>query len=315
MYEHFYGLRERPFELTPNPDYLFLTSDHREALTVLQYGISSRKGLTMLIGEAGTGKTMLVRTVLARKHDSTHYVYLNNPTLTRSEFVEFLADAFRFNGQTSASKSVFLSRLKRALLERHSQGVGTALVIDEAQSLTHELLEEIRLLANIDTATDHLLSVVLAGQPELADRLNDPSLRQLKQRIALRCRLQPLTLEDTAAYIASRIRVAGGTSSDMFTRGAVITIHQLSHGIPRSINVICDNALVSGLAADRRLVDRQVVQAVCRDLDIDVPMAAPRGRPTRRASSSVTSLSPSQTRGDGHGHHAVQRKGPHGPLH
>jgi general secretion pathway protein A len=268
MYRPFYGLRELPFELTPNPQYLFLTARHREVLCNLQYGINSRRGMTVLIGEAGTGKTTLVYAALGLvAQTNARCVYLKNPTLTRSEFVEYLAHEFQLGAEATRSKTVFLRDLEDLLRARLAGGVASALLIDEAQSLPHELLEEIRLLANMETATDKLLPVVLAGQPELADRLNETPLRQLKQRVALRCNLVPLQLQETAAYIAARLERAGGRSADIFTRAAVAEIYARSRGIPRTISVICDNALISGFAADCKPIDRDIVQEVCVDLD------------------------------------------------
>jgi general secretion pathway protein A len=270
MYEGFFGLRERPFDLTPNPRFLLLTSKHREALSNLQYGLSSRRGITLLIGEAGTGKTTLVRTVVGDLEGKGALIaYLNNPTLSRNEFNEFLAASYGLSASARASKTALLQELSRMLAERHAAGLLTGLVIDEAQSLPVELLEEVRLLANIETATDKLLPLVLAGQPELADRLNQPSLRQLKQRVALRCELQALDGRETAEYIASRIRIAGGNSALVFTRQAVDCIFEHSKGIPRLISVLCDNAMISGFAADRRPINREIVADVCRDFDIN----------------------------------------------
>lgn len=267
MYERFYGLRELPFELTPNPQYLFLTERQRGALCNLQYGITARRGITLLLGEAGTGKTTLVHAALGLiRRDDARCVYLNNPTLTRSEFIEFLAHGFGLCDEARQSKAVFLRELERLLVARLAAGIVTALLIDEAQSLPHELLEETRLLANMETATDKLLPVVLAGQPELADRLNEPSLRQLKQRVALRCELLPFELHETASYIVARLERAGGKSAEIFTREAVELIHMRSGGIPRTISVICDNALIVGFAADRRPVDREIILEVCSEL-------------------------------------------------
>jgi type II secretory pathway predicted ATPase ExeA len=269
MYLRFYGLRELPFELTPNPKYLYFTPRHREALSNLQYGLSTGKAVTVLIGEAGTGKTTLIRAALesdACRH--VRCVNLNNPALTRSEFIQMLATQFELTEEASRSKAVMLRELETILRERRAAGEHTALVVDEAQSLSGELLEEVRLLANIETATEKLLPLVLAGQPELAARLNDPSLRQLKQRVALRCEITAFELAETAAYIASRIRMAGGEASRLFTREAVMLIHEHSRGIPRTISVMCDNALLGGLALARQPVDRQIVDEVCRDFDL-----------------------------------------------
>jgi general secretion pathway protein A len=270
MYERFYGLRELPFELTPNPRYLYFTPRHREALSNLQYGLFSAKPITVLIGEAGTGKTTLLRAALESEPcRNVKCVYLSNPALTRQEFVEMLARRFHLGQQAAQSKAVLLGDLELVLHERRARGEITALVVDEAQSLSAELLEEIRLLANIETPTQKLLPLVLAGQPELADRLNDAVLRQLKQRVGLRCEVTPFDLAETAAYIASRIRTAGGEAARLFTREAVMLIHEYSRGIPRTISVMCDNALLSGLALDQKPVGRDIVLEVCRDFDLN----------------------------------------------
>jgi general secretion pathway protein A len=268
MYRHFFGLRERPFDLTPNPRFLVLTDAHREALSNLEYAISSRCGITALIGEAGTGKTTIIRAALERQPQQVHTVYLHNPALTRAEFVETLATRFQLSEAARTSKAVLLAELEAALRERHAQGESSALIVDEAQSLPLELLEEIRLLGNIETAETKLLSIVLAGQPELGARLRDDALRQLKQRIALRCELRPLTQSETAGYLAGRIRAAGGVGAQIFTREAVMLIHKRCLGIPRLASVIADNALVSAFAVQRRPVNSQVVDEVCRDLDL-----------------------------------------------
>lgn len=269
MYEQFYGLAERPFDLTPNPKYLFLTPSHREALSSLEYGMSARTGVTVLIGEAGTGKTTLIRATLeARDPGKTKAIYLNNPTLSRSEFLEFLAGEFGLPAELALSKTRLLKELEVALVDLHREKVTPALIIDEAQSLPHELLEEIRLLANIETVQDKLLPIVLAGQPELAERLNHPSLRQLKQRVGLRCQLRQLNLAETGAYITARLAVAGGQAATVFTREAVMIIHERSQGIPRLVSVICHNALISGFALSQRPITASVVREVCEDFDL-----------------------------------------------
>jgi general secretion pathway protein A len=269
MYQEFYGLRELPFELTPDPRFLFLSLRHREALSNLEYGLSSAKPMTLLIGEAGTGKTTLLRRVLeSERCQAVECVYLNNPALTRTEFIEILAGRFHLSARSAISKAALLEELEQMLITRRAAGKITALVVDEAQGLSLELLEEIRLLANIETGSRKLLPVVLAGQPELADRLNERALRQLKQRVALRCEIPPFDLPDTASYMAARIRTAGGEAARLFTRDAVMLIHQYSSGIPRTINVMCDNALVSGMALGRQPVDRAIVDEVVRDFDL-----------------------------------------------
>jgi general secretion pathway protein A len=274
MYLRYYGLRELPFELTPNPRFLFMTPQHREALANLQYGLSTAKAVTLLIGEAGTGKTTLLRAALESEVcRNVRCVHLTNPGLSREEFIESLAKAFGLSDDASRSKAALLSELETVLKDRRARGEVTALVVDEAQRLSEDLLEEIRLLANIETDTEKLLPLVLAGQPELAERLNETALRQLKQRVALRCEITPFALAETAAYIAYRIRTAGGESARLFTREAVVLIQEYSHGIPRTISVICDNALLSGFAAGRQPVSRDVVEEVARDFDLERGLA------------------------------------------
>jgi general secretion pathway protein A len=269
MYQGYYHLRELPFELTPDPAYLFMSAQHREALSNLEYGLSASKSLTVLIGEAGTGKTTLLRAALqSERCRAVTCVYLNNPALTRNEFIYTLASRFGLGTPAAGSKAVVLEQLERVLHDRRAAGEIIALVVDEAQRLSTELLEEVRLLTNIETSTEKLLPLVLAGQPELGVLLEDPSLRQLKQRVALRCELAPFTLQETAAYIASRIRTAGGVPSRLFTQEAVVLIHEYAGGIPRTVSVICDNALVNGMAMDRQLVDRAAVLEVCRDFNL-----------------------------------------------
>jgi type II secretory pathway predicted ATPase ExeA len=270
MYETYYGLRERPFDLTPNPRYLFLTRGHREALTHLQYGLRDTSGITVVTGEAGTGKTTLIQTALAsRVGTDLRCVYVNNPTLTRGEFLEMIAMSLHLSVQATCSKTRLLLELRELLTG--GGGVAAALIVDEAQSLPDELLEEVRLLANVETPTRKLLPVVLVGQPELAARLNQPSLRQLKQRVALRCVLNPMTSRETPAYISRRIRIAGGDVASCFTEEAMAAVHEMSGGIPRTVCVICDNALITGFAAEEKPVGRATVLEVCRDFDLAPP--------------------------------------------
>lgn len=272
MYERFYGLQERPFELTPNPRYLFLSPRHAEALTMLEYGTSRRNGLTLLIGEAGTGKTTLVYAALERQRaENALHVFLTNPALTRDEFFDFLARGFGLSADAHTSKSRFLIELSASLAERSDEGGGAALIVDEAQCLSDALLEEIRLLGNIETTKHKLLSIILIGQPELGDRLNASALRQLKQRVALRCTLAALDLAETTAYITTRIGVAGGDASAILSRAAIEAIYGASGGIPRIISVICENALINGFALRQRTIGTDVIAEVCRDYAIALP--------------------------------------------
>lgn len=281
MYTTFYGLDELPFELSPNPKYLLLTARHREALANLQYGISARKSLTLLLGEAGTGKTTLVHAALASEAcRGARIVHLANPMLSRDEFVEFLARAFHLSPEAMGSKATLLAELERELLTGAEEGRTTALVIDEAQCLSRELLEEVRLLSNIETPGRKLLPLVLAAQPEFADRLRLPSLVQLKQRVALRCTLGLLDAAETRAYVAGRLMVAGADGREIFTRDAMQAIYERSAGVPRTISVICDNALVSGFATETTVIGADMIQEVCDDFDIKPPFSAA-SAPTR----------------------------------
>jgi type II secretory pathway predicted ATPase ExeA len=231
--------------------------------------LTTPRGLTLLIGEAGTGKTTLVQAMLGEvDREAVECVLLSNPTLTRAEFYEFLAAGFGLPVEAAASKTQFLFELRRHLVVKRQAGIFNGLILDEAQSLPYELLEEVRLLSNIETPTEKLLNVVLAGQPELADRLNEANLRQLKQRISLRCELETFTFQETGAYIAGRLRIAGGEPAKIFTREAVLAIHDASQGVPRTVNVICDNALIGGFAAQEHPVTRALVDEVCRDFDL-----------------------------------------------
>lgn len=279
MYEQFYGLSARPFDLSPDPRYLVATSVHREAISNLEYGIASRKGITLLVGAAGTGKTTAIRAAIAKQPARTHCVHLQNPALTRVEFVEMIAAQFSLSRQARQSKTDLLIELEALLRQRREAQETTVLIVDEAQSLPPELLDEVRLLTNIETPSEKLLPLIIAGQPEIADRLNDPRFSQLKQRVALRCELHPLTLRESVGYMAGRIRAANGDPARLFTREAVILIHEYSLGIPRTINVLADNVLLGGLASQQIPVNTRLVREVCRDFDIKTPRVVARTVP------------------------------------
>ena len=273
LYGEYYGIAEAPFDLTPNPKFLFLSPRQREVLSNLRYALATSKGFTLILGDAGTGKTTLVRTALTELGDSTsRYVLINHPSLSLDDFYRYLAREFALSAEAGTSKAIFLSELQAAVQARFASGGLTGLIVDEAQSMSHELLEEIRLLGNIETSTSKLLNIVLCGQPELSLRLNDPALRQLKQRIALRCELQHLTADETFSYVSGRLRIAGGSPGDIFTGDAVMAVHTASAGVPRTINVLCDNALITGFAAQLKPIDARIVAQVCRDFDFESPV-------------------------------------------
>ncbi len=266
MYREFYGLRDIPFSLTPDPRFLYFTASHREVMANLHYGIQHGKGLIVATGEVGTGKTTMLRAMLARLDRSVLTCYIFNPGLTVSEFYHYIATSF---GVTQyASKSDLLMKLGRLLMTRHARGLRSVLIVDEAQGLAPELLEEIRLLLNFETYTEKQLQIILAGQPELRQVLNDPALRQLKQRISLRCEIKPLRADEVPTYIRARLKTAGATRLDLFTADAVALIHRASEGIPRLVNNICDNALLNGFAVGAKQITQKIVAEVVEELDL-----------------------------------------------
>lgn len=304
MYEGYYRLTSRPFELTADPRFLFLTAEHREALCHLQYGMDGHAGITVVTGVAGTGKTTLINAALSASPLRRHVVaHLTNPILSRAEFFEQLAASFGLSDAAARSKTRFLTELNELVHSGRHDGVAAALIIDEAQAVPPPLLEEVRLLANLETPSSKLLAVVLVGQPELAARLNEPGFAQLKQRVALRCALPTLTCAQTFAYVENRLRIAG-RPDPIFTRDAIELIHQRSEGIPRTINVICDNALLNGFALDRRVVGASMVTEVCTDFDItggstsaaEAPAPAPVPPKKATASSALLESQPPRSR-------------------
>jgi general secretion pathway protein A len=300
LYEQYYGLSARPFEIGTTPPVLVLTDTHREALSTLQYGLRLHKGITLLVGEPGMGKSMLLRHALMVPPPANEppplFICLNNPTLNRRELLAFLAEELSLSRPAARCKTRFLREFAELLNRQRAEGGVAALIIDEAQSLPDELMEEVRLLANLEMNGTRWLSIVLAGQPALAERLNQPWLQQLKQRIGLRCVLAPLALHESAAYIAARIHAAGGEGGRLFTAEAVRLIHQYSAGVPRTLNVICDNALLTGLALATRPVDSDVVLEVSRELDlVSTDRAVPQSRHGTRRFALASLLWPRQS--------------------
>lgn len=281
MYLEFYGLSEKPFTQTPDPRFLYWNDGYRETLASLRYGILERKGFIAMVGEAGTGKTTLLRKLLDDLGDEVVSVFLFNPNATFEEILEYTLSELGISSP-AGKKLAMLQQLNEFLLAAFSEGRNTILLIDEAQDLDIDVLESLRLLSNLETAQDKILQIVLSGQPELADRLADPSIRQLKQRIAVRCRLDPLTREELPEFIETRLTIAGGSPS-LFLPESHDAIWQYSSGIPRLINTVCDNALLVGYALGRKTIDREVLREVIADLEkIDPRHTAPILEPTRQ---------------------------------
>jgi general secretion pathway protein A len=270
MYLQFYGLQDIPFSLTPDPRFLYFTDSHREVMANLHYGIQHGKGLIVVTGEVGTGKTTMLRSMIARLDRSVLTSNIFNPGLSVTEFYEHLAADFELGPYTS--KSDLLMKLGRLLMMRHSRGLRTVLILDEAHGLSRELMEEVRLLLNFETYTEKQLQIILVGQPELRTALNRPEMRQLKQRISLRCEIKPLKVEELSDYIRTRLKVAGATRLDLFTANAVALIYRASEGIPRLINNLCDNALLTGFATNTRVITSQIIAEVAESLDLLQPM-------------------------------------------
>ena len=268
MYEQFYGLRENPFNVTPNPEYIFLGENHREALAQLLYGVREKKGFIVITGEVGTGKTTLIHYLLDKLGGDNHTktAFLFNPKLTVNDFIQYILKdlGVRIQGQT---KGEYLHNLHRYLLNAYRRDERVILIVDEAHGLSPELLEEIRLLSNFETSKSKLIQIVLIGQPELDKMLAQPEFRQLKQRINLRYYLPPLSEKETREYIEKRLRIAGAKESP-FTDKAIKEIYMRSGGIPRLINILCDNALLNGFALDQKKVDERSVEEVAKDLKL-----------------------------------------------
>ncbi|HJR07934.1 MAG TPA: AAA family ATPase [Pyrinomonadaceae bacterium] len=267
MYKEFYGLKELPFALTPDPRFIYFTPSHTEAMANLHYGIESGKGLIVVTGEVGTGKTTILRWMMQRLDRTVLVGYIFNPRLTVPEFYQHVARLF--DVQEWENKSELLFALGKTLEARHARGLRTVLIIDEAHGLSTSVLEEIRLLSNFESDSAKQLQIVLTGQPELRDVLNNPDLRQLKQRVALRCEIKPLpNIEETERYVKARLLVAGAARTDIFSPGAIDYIFRCAAGIPRQINNLCDNALLTGYASGLHTISRAVIEEVADTFDM-----------------------------------------------
>ena len=269
VYQKHFGLTQAPFNITPDPSFLYLSDSHQEGLAQLMYGINARRGFIVLTGEVGTGKTTLIQTLLHRLPENTHTALIFSLITSPVDLFRYICEEFRLVEPMQGLKDAhdYISLLNEFLLQKYRDGDNAALIIDEAQNLSPEVLESIRLLSNFETTKDKLLQILLVGQPELTDRLNTLQLRQLKQRVTLRHHLRSLSLGECQQYITNRLKLAAGNPS-IFLPKAIEAIHQYSGGIPRLINVLCDNAMINAFALDRQDIDPLLIQEVADDLHL-----------------------------------------------
>ena len=271
MYTSFFGLNEKPFSITPDPRYLFMSERHGEALAHLVYGVTESGGFIQLTGEVGTGKTTLVRTLLAnRLPDNANVAVVLNPQQTALEFLQSICEELHLGlPEHKDSTKELIDLLNRHLLRAHADGRRTIVVVDEAQNLRPDVLEQVRLLTNLETAKQKLLQIILIGQPELRELLARNDLRQLAQRITGRYHLEPLSRDETASYIEHRLKVAGALG-EIFDPGAKKAAFQLSQGVPRLVNVICDRALLGAYSLESRKVTRRLVRRAAAEISGEV---------------------------------------------
>jgi general secretion pathway protein A len=283
LYQTHFGFSQAPFNITPDPSFLYLSASHREGLAQLSYGIRARKGFVVLTGEVGTGKTTLIHALLNDLNGSAQTALIFSTIVSPADLLRSVCEEF---GLVESKRPLgeihdYLVSLNEFLLESYRKGENCALIIDESQNLSAEVLESIRLLSNFETSKDKLLQILLVGQPELAVRLNSPELRQLKQRVMLRHHLRALSLQECCEYVSNRLKVAGGGDRTIFTPNALENIHAYSGGIPRIVNVLCDNALLTGYALGRKEIDTGIIREVAEDLSITTNLEA-RFRPIRQ---------------------------------
>src|SRR5712664_3722224 len=279
MYKSFFGLKDNPFNVNPDPRYLFLTKEIEEALSGLMYGVQNRKGFITLTGEVGTGKTTLINRLVEWLHQrQVRTAFLFNSRMNTNQLFDFILAEFGITCE-SQTKSQQLMRLNQWLLDRYRAGETTVLIVDEAQNLTYPVLEEIRLLTNLETSTEKLLQIVLSGQPELEEKLKLPELRQLRQRIMLRCKTGPLSKEQTHDYIAERLRIAGASGELIFSPKAVEPTHLYSLGIPRVVNLLCEHSLINAYVEQERPIGPNIVEGVAHEFQVgEVGPSAPERR-------------------------------------
>src|SRR5579863_7919924 len=271
MYNAFFGFTESPFNLSPDPAFFFRSEQHEEALANLVYGVQARKGFIVLSGEVGTGKTTMLECL--RDYLESQYIefaFLFNSRVNTEQFFEMIAYDLNLPCQRT-SKTEVLFALNQLLVEQAQLGRTVVLIVDEAHNLDWEVLEEIRLLGNLENRNGKLLQIILAGQPELDRKLDAPNLRQLKQRIVLRCNLQPFTLRDAVDYMLSRLQKAGMPDQAIFSEELMAEVHLRAQGIPRVINALCDNLLLTAFALESKVCNTEMLDEVCKDMRLEWP--------------------------------------------
>ena len=266
MYREFFGLREKPFNVTSDPDFLFLSRIHREAFAHLLYGIKERKGFLEITGEVGAGKTTLCRALLKQLDANTKSAFIFNSTLPELQLLQAIVEDFGLTVERK-NKGTILRQFNNFLLQEVSKGNNVILIIDEAQNLKISTLEEIRMLSNLETDKEKLFQIILVGQPELKNKLNSPSLRQLRQRIGVRFHITPLERPDIGAYIYHRLCVAGSSGAISFPEDAIDLIYQYSGGIPRVINVVCDKALLSAYVMETKNITLPIIDRSIKEIE------------------------------------------------
>ena len=291
MYENFYGFKEKPFNLSPDPAYLYMSEEHENTFTHLEYALAENKGFVVITGEIGSGKTTLVNYLIDKIPQYFRVAVINNTRVTPRQLIKMICQEFEIE-VTGLDKTELIERLNEFLLEQYAAGNRPLLIIDESQNLTHEALEEIRLLSNLETEKSHLIQMVLLGQPELMDKLKAEALVQFVQRVTVHCHLSGLKEEEVEEFIHHRLKVAGAEHLDIFESGAVDAIYKHSGGIPRIINSLCDKALVYGFADDRNHIDQELIENLAKEnlLHKGLPQAKVLG-----ATSSAPFETPAQT--------------------
>lgn len=283
MYEALFGLKVKPFAVTPDPRFLYSSRSHREALAALVYGVKERRGFVRLVGEVGTGKTTLLRALLEGLDVAVRTVLITHTTIDREELLRMILNDLEMPCDHLNRVQMIQSLHDLVLLTFQSRLPPPLIIVDEAQNLADEVLEEIRLLTNLEMGDTKLVQVILAGQPELESKLEKPTLRQLGQRVAVRARLQPLGADETAAYVRHRLRVAGASDVDLFSSAALATVWRRTAGLPRLINILCEQALVNAFGANKKRVDESLVDEAVHDLGLDRPGAGAPATTGRRA--------------------------------